>query len=97
MNKDSNHTDLRSLNREKFAETLGLVSYKLTDNKILSPAAQGKSTNENTRNTFPEKNAEERTNENTKSTFPGKNAEDLLDPFWFCGLPCGQLGVVEKS
>ena len=79
MNKDSNHTDLRSLNREKFAEALGLVLYKETDNKILLPA-RGKSTNEN-----------------TKSTFPGKNAEDLLDPFWFCGRPCGQLGVVEES
>ena len=97
MNKDRNHTDLRSLNREKFAETLGLVSYKLTDNKILSPAAQGKGTNETTRKTFPEKNAEERTNENTKNAFPEQNAEDLLDPFWFCGRPCGQLGAVEES
>ena len=96
MTKDINHTDLRSLNREQFAEALELVLYKETDNKILSPT-RGKSTNENTKNTFPEKNAEERTNENTKSTFPGKNAEDLLDPFWFCGRPCGQLGVVEKS
>ena len=96
MNKDSNHTDLRSLNREKFAEALGLALYKETDNKILSPT-RGKSTNENTRNTFPEKNTEERTNENTKHSFPEQNAEDLLDPFWFCGLPCGQLGVVEKS
>ena len=59
MTKDSNHTDLRSLNREKFAETLGLVSfYKVTDNQILSPA-HGKSTNENTKNTFPGKNAED--------------------------------------
>ena len=32
MTKDSNHTDLRSLNREKFAETLGLVSYKVVVN-----------------------------------------------------------------
>ena len=96
MTKDSNHTDLRSLNREKFAEALGLVSYKETDNQILSPA-RGKSTNENTKNTFPEKNAEERTNENTKNTYPEKNTEDLLDPFWFCGRPCGPLGVVEES
>ena len=79
MTKDSNHTDLRSLNREKFAEALGLVSYKVTDNQILSPA-HGKSTNEN-----------------TKNTFPGKNAEDLLDPFGFCGRPCGQSGVAEES
>ena len=79
MNKDSNHTNLRSLNREKFAEALGLVSsYKVTYNQILSPS-HGKSTNENTKNTFPE-----------------KNREDLLDPFWFCGRPCGQLGVVEE-
>ena len=96
MTKDINHTDLRSLNREKFAEALGLVSYKVTDNQILAPAP-GKSTNENTTNTFPEKNTEERKNENTKHSFPEQNAKDLLDSFWFCGRPCGQLGVVEES
>ena len=59
MNKDSNYTDLRSLNSKKFAKALGLVySYKVTDNQILSPA-DGKSTNENTKNTFPVKNTED--------------------------------------